>query len=175
MILMRISSYIVYISVSTLWLLLELSLTRYVQYPGVLLLGILINVISMVIASYKPIHNYLFLANTALLIYMGFTIPPTLSIIYSVLITVGIVLYLLLTGLIKPLPLLMSLLMIYVSYIVSRALIKLSAIGVLSVIISNSGLRGDLFAMMLVWYLSLLTISIAIIIIVVLLARRLRH
>lgn len=169
---MRVGTYAAYITVSVLWLFLELSLAEHV-FATLFLSGIIINILSMVFVSYKPAyHKYLFMINIALLTYMGFTIPTQLAIIYSVVLMASIVLYLVLIGAMDALSLAISMLLIYISYIIERIIIKSSAINSLTIIVNSIGVNGELFVTVLSWYLSLFIILIVLIITIYLLAGR---
>jgi hypothetical protein len=170
---MRVSNYVAYISVSLIWLITELSLAQYIQYSGIIILGTLINIISIILVSYRPMyHKYLFLVNTALLTYVGFTIPNYLATIYSIIMSVSIVIYLVLIDLIELSFLLISLPIIYVSYIVERLLERSLIVNKLMTLIGPIGVNTRLFALILSWYLSLFVISIIAILLTLLLTRR---
>ncbi|MGC8543300.1 MAG: hypothetical protein ACP5NQ_05120 [Vulcanisaeta sp.] len=172
---MKVNHYISYTIISIIWLLLELSIARYVQYSGIVFLTILINLISMIMVSYRPsYHTYLFIVNVALLTYLGFILPIELVIIYSVVLSVSIILYLVLIGMIEPMAFILSLLLIYVSYIIGKVLIKMQLMKQLIFMVSNVGINGGLFGIALTWYISSFIISIIIMLILIILGRKLR-
>lgn len=167
---MKLGNYVAYISVSITWLIMELSVAQYMQYSGaIIFFAILINVASMVIASYRPAyHTYLFTVNTAVMIYIGYTLPSNLATAYSMALSITIIMYLLLNGLLKPLILLISVPIIYVSYIVEKALLRTPITTVLSALIGTAGINSHLFILVLSWYLSLFIVLIIIVLLVLL-------
>ena len=174
MFMVRLNDYASYMLISIVWLILELVLTRYGQYSGMALLGVVINVISMVIASYRPAYSkYLFMLNSALLTVMGFLIPTsTLIIPYVIALTISITLYLLMIGALEPYPLILSLLIIYLSYILGRIIIKASILNALTPLIREVSINTDLFTVLFTWYLSLFIISIIIVLLIIYLSRK---
>ncbi|WP_054854929.1 hypothetical protein [Vulcanisaeta sp. JCM 16161] len=169
----RLNEYTSYMLISIMWLILELVLTRYGQVSGMAFLGMLINVISMVIASYRPAYSkYLFVINTVLLTITGFLIPPTIIMPYTVALTIIIVLYLLLIGMLELYSLILSLLIIYLSYIIERMLMKLPAFSTLTLLIKGVGINTGLFMALFTWYLSLFIISVIIVLLIMLLSKK---
>ncbi|WP_054841876.1 hypothetical protein [Vulcanisaeta distributa] len=169
----RLNYYISYMIVSIVWLILELVLTRYSQCSGMAFLGIIINIISMVIASYRSTYsNYLFIINMALLTITGFLVPSTLIVPYTVTLMISIALYLLLIGILEPYSLLLSLLIIYLSYIMERILMKLSVFNGLRSLVEEVGISAVSFMALLTWYLSLFIISIIIVLLIMFLSKK---
>ncbi|ADY02521.1 hypothetical protein VMUT_2329 [Vulcanisaeta moutnovskia 768-28] len=170
---MKLNNYISYILISIIWLILELTLTQYAQCSSTAFLSILVNAISMVVVSYRSTyHKYLFVINIVLLTYMGFLIPEALVIPYTVILMVSIVLYSSLIGILKFYPILLSLFIIYLSYIVERVIIKLPILNGFKSLIESAGINVGLFIVVFTWYFSLFIISIVIILLIIFLGKK---
>ncbi|WP_054853747.1 hypothetical protein [Vulcanisaeta distributa] len=166
----KLSNYVLYMLVGVVWLILELILT---QYTDMALLGIIINMVSMIIISYKPTYsNYIFIINASLLIVMGFLIPSTFLINYTIILIISIVLYLLLVGALEPYSLLLSLLIIYLSYIMERVLVNSPVFNVINPMIKEAGINPGLFTLIFAWYFSLFTISLIIVLLIIFLIKK---
>ena len=170
----RLNDYVSYMLISIIWLVLELVLTQYGQYSGMAFLGIMINVLSMVAVSYKPAYGkYLFMLNVALLTVIGFLISAvTLTIPYVITLVISIILYLLMIRALEPYSLILSLLIIYLSYILERILAKLSVLNTFMPLIKEVGINADLFTVLFTWYLSLFIISIVIVLLIICLSKK---
>ncbi len=169
----RLSDYVSYMLISVIWLILELVLTRYPQCSNTAFLGIIVNVISMIVTSYKYIYSrYLFILNMALLTIMGFLVPPGIIMPYIITLIISIVLYLLLIGMLEPYSLILSLLIIYLSYIIEKMLMKVSAFYALEALVKEVGVNVSLFMTLFTWYLSLFIISIIIVLLIILLSKK---
>ncbi len=167
---MRLSNYVSYIMISIAWLLLELFIA---QYSDAAFLGLLINVASTVTVSYRPAyHKYLFIVNTAVLTYVGFTIPNSLTLAYSIILATSVVIYLLLTEMLEASAIALSLFLIYLSYVIERLLSKTPIINLLSSLVKDSGLNTSLFIIVFTWYFSLFIASVIIVLLIIILDKK---
>ncbi|BDR92772.1 hypothetical protein [Vulcanisaeta souniana] len=167
---MRLSNYVSYIMISIAWLFLELSIA---QYSTAAFLGLLINVVSTVIISYRPTyHRYLFIVNATVLTYVGFTIPSSLAFAYSIVLVASVVIYLLLTGMLEISAMALSLFLVYLLYVIERLLSKAPIVNLLGSLIRNSGLNTSLFMAVFTWYFSLFIVSVVIILLIITLDKK---
>ncbi len=167
------SNFMSYILISMIWLVLELDLTRCSQCSSMALLAIIINVASMMISSYKSAYSkYLIMLNMALLTIVGFLVPQSLVIPYTVVLTASVILYLILIRALELGSFTLSLLVIYVSYVLERVLMRLPILDVFKPLIEEVGINAGLFTVVLAWYLSLFIVSVIIILLIMLLSKK---